>query len=397
MSVVPLTPPPAGTGGLGLTKYLIDNTQALLNLAQLYIDSGFMPDNVAIHPKAQARTFAIITTGLEIGLAPMASVRGIYVTKKGRIAMMADLMLGIAMAAGATFKYLQNDDKAAKIEWARGGSGGVYQFTVDDARAAGLLDRDTYKEHLKSMLLSRCKAHVARLAAADRLSGIYTPDELGAEVRVLESGEYEIIESGTPPAPPTNKATVAAGSAASPPSAPAAAAGPSEAQAAVDKMWAEGQPAPGQPAPAEAPAAPAAAPRRASVKSAATSAPPPAAAEAQEAPAPATDAPGAPMMTGTYPYTSGPRLTPYESGEYPEIAAVNDVAIFAKAVGLHTVAAYGADKVAAVKIPFDVAMDLKVSDAEPVVLRRCSKRQIDELSAWLKEVHKKALAATEAK
>lgn len=395
MSVVPLTPPPAGTGGLGLTKYLIDNTQALLNLAQLYIDSGFMPDNVAIHPKAQARTFAIITTGLEIGLAPMASVRGIYVTKKGRIAMMADLMLGIAMSAGATFKYLQNDEKAAKIEWARGGSGGVYQFTVEDARAAGLLNKDTYKEHLKSMLLSRCKAHAARLAAADRLSGIYTPDELGAEVRVLESGEYEIIEGGAPQAPHTDKATVAAGSAASPPSAPAAADGPFEAQAAVDQIWREGQPPAGKPA-ASAPVAP----RRGSVKSSATTTPPAAAAapaEATSPAAPATDVPGAPVMTGTYPYTSGPQLTPYEAGEYPEIAAVNDVAIFAKAVGLHTVAAYGADKVAAVKVPFDVAMDLKVSDSEPVVLRRCSKRQIDELSAWLKEVHQKALAGTEAK
>ncbi len=189
-----------------------------------------------------------------------------------------------------------------------------------------------------------------------------------------------------------NRATVAAGSAASPPSAPAAAAGPSEAQAAVDRMWKEGQPAPGQ-APAGQAAA-AAAPRRASVKSASTSAAPP---------APATSAPGAPVMTGTYPYTrdgrdSGPRLTPYEAGAWPEMAEVNDVAQFAKAMGLHVAVAYGADKVSAVKIPFDVAMDLKVSDAEPVVLRRCSKRQISELLTWLKEAHKTATTAnTEAK
>ncbi len=374
MSLTTLSPPPVGTGGLGLTKYLIENTKALFDLAQTYIDSGLLPDEIALKPKAQARAFAIMTTGLEIGLAPMASFRGIYITKKGRIAMMADLMLGIAMSAGASFVYVKNDATGCTIEWTRGASKGTCSFTVEDAEKAGLLSKDTYKQYLAAMLASRCRAMAARFAASDRLSGIYTPEELGAEVRVLESGDYEIIESGTP-APPTNKATVAAGSAMSPPPAPAAAAGPSEAEAAVEKMWKEGQPAP-KPAPAR------------SVKSAATSADPP---------APATDAPGAPVMTGEYPYKSGPKLTPYEPGAWPEMAAVNDVMKYAKAVKLDRVAKFGADKVSAVAIPFDVAMDLQVSDKEPVVLRRCSARQVGELLAWLKEAHTKALTGTEAK
>ncbi len=176
-------------------------------------------------------------------------------------------------------------------------------------------------------------------------------------------------------APPTTKATVAAGSAASPPSAPAAAAGPSEAEAAVEVMWKEGQPAP-KPAPAR------------SVKSAATSTTP---AE------PATDAPGAPVMTGEYPYKSGPRLTPYEAGAWPEMATINDVMKYAKAVKLDRVAHYGADKLSAVEVPFAVAIDLGVSEKEPVVLRRCSGRQVSEMLAWLKEVHTKALTGTEAK
>ena len=58
---------------------------------------------------------------------------------------------------------------------------------------------------------------------------------------------------------------------------------------------------------------------------------------------------------------------------------------------------FGADKVSAVEIPFAVAIDLGVSEKEPVVLRRCSARQVSELLAWLKEVHTKALTGTEAK
>lgn len=382
MSLTTLSPPPVGTGGLGLTKYLIENTKALFDLAQTYIDSGLLPDEIVLKPKAQARAFAIMTTGLEIGLAPMASFRGIYITKKGRIAMMADLMLGIAMSAGASFVYVKNDATGCTIDWTRGASKGTCSFTVEDAEKAGLLNKDTYKQYLAAMLASRCRAMAARFAASDRLSGIYTPEELGAEVRVLESGDYEIIESGPAPArqaPPTTKATAAAGSVQSPPPAPAAAAGPSEAEAAVDRMWKEGEPAPGQPAPKPAPR---------SVKSATTSAEP--------AP-PATDAPGAPVMTGEYPYKSPPRLTPYEAGAWPTMATVEDVMKYAKAVKLDRVAKFGADKVSAVEIPFAVAIDLGVSEKEPVVLRRCSARQVSELLAWLKEVHTKALTGTEAK
>lgn len=376
MSLTTLSPPPVGTGGLGLTKYLIENTKALFDLAQTYIDSGLLPDEIVLKPKAQARAFAIMTTGLEIGLAPMASFRGIYITKKGRIAMMADLMLGIAMSAGASFVYVKNDATGCTIDWTRGASKGTCSFTVEDAEKAGLLGKDTYKQYLAAMLASRCRAMAARFAASDRLSGIYTPEELGAEVRVLESGDYEIIESGPAPArqeSPTNKATVAVGTV-SPPPAPAAAAGPSEAEAAVDQMWKEGQPAP-KPAPR-------------SVKSAATSTTP---AE------PVTDAPGAPVMTGEYPYKSPPRLTPYEAGAWPTMATVEDVMKYAKAVKLDRVAKFGADKVSAVEIPFAVAIDLGVSEKEPVVLRRCSARQVSELLAWLKEVHTKALTGTEAK
>lgn len=377
MSLTTLSPPPVGTGGLGLTKYLIENTKALFDLAQTYIDSGLLPDEIVLKPKAQARAFAIMTTGLEIGLAPMASFRGIYITKKGRIAMMADLMLGIAMSAGASFVYVKNDATGCTIDWTRGNSKGTCSFTREDAEKAGLLGKDTYKQYLAAMLASRCRAMAARFAASDRLSGIYTPEELGAEVRVLESGDYEIIESGPAPArqaPPTDKATVAAGSTMSPPSAPAAAAGPSEAEAAVDRMLKEGEPAP-KPAPR-------------SVKSAATSTTPA---------APATDAPGAPVMTGEYPYKSGPKLTPYEPGAWPEMAAVNDVMKYAKAVKLDRIAQFGADKVSAVEIPFAVAIDLGVSEKEPIVLRRCSDHQVSELLVWLKEVHTKALTGTEAK
>jgi hypothetical protein len=86
--------------------------------------------------------------------------------------------------------------------WTEAGSS---EFTMDDARRAGLAGGENWKKYPRNMLLWRAMSNGAKFFCPDAFAGapVYTPDELGADVDP-ESGE--IIEGSfaaydAPPAP----------------------------------------------------------------------------------------------------------------------------------------------------------------------------------------------------
>jgi len=132
-------------------------------------------------------------TGRSLGLSTMQSLRGVYVVK-GRPSLDASLMQALCMKSPVCeyFECVSTDENQATYKTRRKGRPErVLQFTIEDARRQGLVERgkdddaksaNNYVKIPKEMLRARCKSSLARLEYPDLMFGMYSREELEAGV-----------------------------------------------------------------------------------------------------------------------------------------------------------------------------------------------------------------------
>jgi hypothetical protein len=162
-------------------------------LARLAAGSGLTAFR---RPEAAA---VILLTGRELGLSPMASLRGIYEVS-GRPVLAADLMVAIVRRSGlcASWRVTESTPERCTIETTRQGETAAERctWTAEDARRAGC-GGQTWQRFPRQMLAHRCATELARRVYPDVLLGLYTPEELGADVR-SDGTPVAVVESPAP-------------------------------------------------------------------------------------------------------------------------------------------------------------------------------------------------------
>lgn len=159
------------------------------DVAKVMVQSGFFKDL-----KSVAQAAVKIMAGQELGIPPVAAIMGIHIIKE-KVSMGANLLASRIRAHGYDYRVKQLDTKACRIVFlSRKENGqrdelGVSEFTLEDAKAAGLLGGDNWRKYLKNMLFARAVSNGVKWFVPDVTGGnpIYTPDELGALVN--EEGE----------------------------------------------------------------------------------------------------------------------------------------------------------------------------------------------------------------
>ena len=68
----------------------------------------------------------------------------------------------------------------------------TYEFTREMAKQAGLAG-DNWSKYPAAMLRARCISAVCKMAFQESLTGVYEPEELGADVEVTEDGTVEAV------------------------------------------------------------------------------------------------------------------------------------------------------------------------------------------------------------
>jgi hypothetical protein len=158
-------------------------------LAKMFAASALLPQELR---GKEADVFVSIMAGQELGLPPMAALRGVHVVK-GKPVLAADTMVGIVLGSGLAeyFQCIDDSPESVTYETKRRGAPApqVCTWTMEDARAAGLTG-ENWKKYPRAMLKARCKAMLARDAYPDVLAGCYEPDEA-----------REFVDRGPPPAP----------------------------------------------------------------------------------------------------------------------------------------------------------------------------------------------------
>lgn len=141
----------------------------------------------------ESDVFVTILAGQELGLSPMASLRGVNVIE-GRPTLAADTMVALVLGSGKAeyFRCVEGTDKKATYETKRiGGTPEQVTWTIEDATRAGLTGKDNWKKYPRAMLKARCRAELARDVYPDVLAGCYEHSEADEIVPYRDSGIIE--------------------------------------------------------------------------------------------------------------------------------------------------------------------------------------------------------------
>ncbi len=145
-------------------------------LATQLVKSGLLGRSV-VKPEA---AFAVILAGRELGLTAMQSLRSCHVIE-GKVTLSADLMAALVKRSSVckSFRLVESSAKIATYEAERVGEGVTrMSFTIEEATAAGVANKDNWKKYPAAMLRARCIAALARVVFPDLLLGVYENDEL---------------------------------------------------------------------------------------------------------------------------------------------------------------------------------------------------------------------------
>lgn len=163
------------------------------SLARSFSSSTLLPD--AFRGK-EADVFVQIMAGLELGLAPMASLRGLHVVK-GKPILSADTMVALVLGSGLAeyFTCIEEDANHVIYETKRRGSPAQKcTWSMEDAKRAGL-DGDNWRKYPRAMLKARCKAMLARDVFPDVLAGCYDESERDEVERAPRSAPTNAIDA----------------------------------------------------------------------------------------------------------------------------------------------------------------------------------------------------------
>jgi hypothetical protein len=130
-----------------------------------------------------ADVLVIVLSGIEVGLAPMQSLR-LYHVINGVPRLSADGMAAV-VSASPLCEYLEVlDSTEARSTWRtkkRGRGEQTLTWTIEKAKGAGLLtdprSKDRWTAYPGAMLNARCKAELCRLVYPEVVAGLYSTEE----------------------------------------------------------------------------------------------------------------------------------------------------------------------------------------------------------------------------
>ena len=147
--------------------------------------------------KAEEQVFTLMLIAQAENIHPMKALMA-YDIIQGQPALKASEALARFMDCGGKIKWIKSDAESAKAEFTHPSSGSFeYEYTVQDATDAGLINKDNWKKNLKAMLRARCTSAGIRMSYPRCLNNMYTADEVQDFDIIEEQPKEEIIECET--------------------------------------------------------------------------------------------------------------------------------------------------------------------------------------------------------
>lgn len=195
LQVVQPTPLPAAQRGPRLGLPTSAEMDALREYGEVMVRSGFCPS----HIKSAEAAIVVMRYGHQLGIDEFTALQNMYVLN-GRASMFANLLHSIMLRdhTGEAIKVVEFTPERCEIACKRKDRPDVARisYTIEEARAAGLADKAIWKQYPADMLFNRCISRASRQVFRDSTMGMYTPEEIGANVIEVDG---EVVDFGSDP------------------------------------------------------------------------------------------------------------------------------------------------------------------------------------------------------
>lgn len=169
--------------------------QEVQSLAQLMIQSKMFSDIQGV-----AQGAVRILAGRELGIGPVASLRSIEIVR-GNLSIRSHLMAAmIKRSSRYNYRVTTSTDDKCIIEFLENGEAcGTSEFTLDDAKRAGIATGDSWKKYPKTMLYNRAMSQGARMYCPDIfLGGVFYENE------IIEAEAQPVVSEAVPDPEPAS-------------------------------------------------------------------------------------------------------------------------------------------------------------------------------------------------
>jgi hypothetical protein len=182
-------------GGASLQTFL-STWESRKEVANTLIKSGFLPPAY----KTPEQVLAVMLTAHELNIPEMEALRSINVIQ-GKPTISPQLMLALARRSGELedIRLERTSDAVVCRIKRKGQTAFTTRFGVAEAKGQELMGKDNYRKQPFTMFQWRSLAANLRITFGDVITGLYTPEELGAEVTVTEEGEQVMLGQHTAP------------------------------------------------------------------------------------------------------------------------------------------------------------------------------------------------------
>lgn len=121
----------------------------------------------------------IMLTAKDLGISPMKAINGGFYVVGGKISMSTALMADRIRKEGHSIKIPEwSSQKCTIIGVRKDNNDSIkFEYTMEDAQAAGLTNSPTWKKFPKQMLYNRAMATLARTLFPDVVGNAYSEDE----------------------------------------------------------------------------------------------------------------------------------------------------------------------------------------------------------------------------
>jgi hypothetical protein len=174
-----------------------DQFNRLEFIANLYVASTMNKSKLT-----KGDAFMAMLKGMEVGLEPMAAMNVINIIQ-GNPTLSPQGMLALIHASGELEDIeIYSEPLGARCTMRRKGkSPHSVDFSIQDAKAMGLDEKDNWKKQPAVMLQWRAVAACARVVFPDVIQGMYTPEEMAPNTIIDSEGNVigEIVSGEEPP------------------------------------------------------------------------------------------------------------------------------------------------------------------------------------------------------
>lgn len=148
------------------------NMGELFRFAQAVVQSGMVPRGIDTPQKVMVA----IQAGAELGMGPMQALQS-YAVVGNRPGLMVEPAMALVMASGQLAQRSvkfdgEGETRSCTVELVRrGGLATTWTFSLADAKRAGLLSKDVWRQHPDRMLYARAAGYCLHDLFADILRG----------------------------------------------------------------------------------------------------------------------------------------------------------------------------------------------------------------------------------